>query len=84
MRTRVDETRCGRCGGRYKAGTPMLVLEAVGWRRPLRRCPTCAGEPVPADVAALPEELPRGERPQMRAVRTAALDDKQRQLGGDQ
>jgi hypothetical protein len=71
---------CGRCGGPIAVGDPELQYQFTAVPRPLRRCPACAGEPVPSD---LPELAPvdvgvvgGGER-SIRSVR----DWKQRQAG---
>ena len=85
IRTRIEGTRCGCCGGEIPVGAPQLVI--VDWR--LRRCAVCAGEPAPQDVAALPDTAPThatlARRRQLsRASAPRTLDGKQRQLGGDQ
>jgi hypothetical protein len=54
-RATLDE-HCGHCRAPIATGQPMLVitLAALGPRVPFRRCPACAGEPVPADLPELP------------------------------
>jgi hypothetical protein len=84
IRAPLDNRHCGRCGKTIPVGAPILVY--VDWQ--LLRCATCADEPAPADVAALPDTMPPINRAR-RAVRASMrsstpLDAKQRQLGGDQ
>jgi hypothetical protein len=58
IRAPNDSRRCGRCGAPIRTGAPMLVY--VNWQ--LVRCDKCAGEPAPADVAALPDTMPSVNR----------------------
>jgi hypothetical protein len=68
--TQVDRvTHCGRCGRDCLIGAPVLVLVVGdGWRKV--RCAECAGEPVPATLAA---DVAAGPDPQSRADRVEAM-----------
>ncbi len=46
---------CGRCGQPIAVGAPHLSITGPETRWVLRRCVTCAGEPVPPSVAPLPD-----------------------------
>lgn len=56
IRSRRDTQTCGACGTLIPRGTAMLELTIVQCRT-LIRCASCAGEPAPAFVAPLPEQL---------------------------
>jgi hypothetical protein len=46
---------CGSCANIFDKGTPQLLIYVPLVKDPKRRCQTCAGEPVPAD---LPDRAP--------------------------
>lgn len=46
---------CGRCGHLIAVGDPQLVITGPEHRWTVRRCVTCADEPVPPLIAPLPE-----------------------------
>jgi hypothetical protein len=82
MRTRWTRTTFARwcCGTLQPPGTPFLEIQVAGVTRALWRCPACAEEAPPADLAPLPEPAPL-RASWLRPTRPPAFDWKARQSG---
>lgn len=49
---------CGLCRKAMAPGDPVLVLTIASIKRPIVRCPGCAGYPPPDDLPPLPVRTP--------------------------
>lgn len=82
MQTRWTRTATPRwcCETLHPPGTPFLELTFSHIRRPLWRCPSCAGETPPPDLPPLTAHPVLGPR-RRRVSRPLAVDWKARQSG---
>lgn len=74
--------RCGRCSEPITKGSPVLTITRPEQAWQLRRCPTCAGEPVPEGILerqAIVSE-PMSSKPVMTRVDKLASDWRWRQV----
>lgn len=87
QRATSEDEHCGSCRLAIPVGRPMLVFkfaELSPGHRGLRRCPTCAGEPVPDDLPALEDRtLPQHQLRTRFSGDMLPIDFKSQAAGGD-